>query len=72
MPVRATQEIKPIAITSPTNDVYIFNLGQNFAGVIRLKVKGPAGTTIRLRYGEMLNEEARARLGRRHLHRRPF
>jgi len=59
LPVRAIEEIKPIAITSPTNGVYIFNLGQNFAGVVRLKVKGPAGTTIQLRYGEMLHPDGR-------------
>jgi alpha-L-rhamnosidase len=59
LPVRAIEEIKPVAITSPTNGAYIFNLGQNFAGVIRLKVKGPAGTTIQLRYGEMLHPDGR-------------
>ena len=59
LPVRPTQEIKPIAITSPPNGVYIFNLGQNFAGVVRLKVKGEAGTTIQLRYGEMLFPDGR-------------
>ncbi len=59
LPVRALEEIKPVAITSPTNGVYIFNLGQNFAGVIRLKVKGPAGTKIQLRYGEMLHPDGR-------------
>ncbi len=59
VPVRAVEEIKPIAVTSPTNGVYIFNLGQNFAGVARLKVKGPAGTEIRLRYGEMLHPDGR-------------
>ncbi|MGN6554811.1 MAG: family 78 glycoside hydrolase catalytic domain [Verrucomicrobiota bacterium] len=59
LPVRVTQEIKTVAITSPTNGVYIFNLGQNFAGVIRLKVKGPAGTKIQLRYGEMLHPDGR-------------
>jgi alpha-L-rhamnosidase len=53
-PVRPFEELKPIAITSPTNGVYIFNLGQNISGVARLKVRGPAGTMIRLRYGEML------------------
>ncbi|MEY4385883.1 MAG: hypothetical protein RLY20_1166 [Verrucomicrobiota bacterium] len=58
-PVRVIGEIKPIAITSPTNGVYIFNLGQNFAGVVRLKVKGPAGTVIQLRYGEMLYPDGR-------------
>jgi alpha-L-rhamnosidase len=59
VPVRATQELKPVAITSPTNGVYIFNLGQNFAGVARLQVKGPAGTKIQLRYGEMLYPDGR-------------
>ena len=57
--MRTVQEIKPIGISSPTNGVYIFNLGQNFAGVVRLKVKGAAGTEIRLRYGEMLHPNGR-------------
>jgi len=57
LPVRPIQEIKPVAITSPTNGVYIFNLGQNFAGVVRLKVKGAAGTEIQLRYGEQLHPD---------------
>ena len=58
-PVRVIEEIKPVAITSPTNGVHIFNLGQNFAGVVRLKVKGPAGTVIQLRFGEMLYPDGR-------------
>lgn len=59
VPVRPIEEIKPIGITAPSNGVYIFNLGQNFAGVVRLKVKGPAGTQVRLRYGEMLHPDGR-------------
>ena len=59
LPVRPIEEIKPVAITSPTNGVCIFNLGQNFAGVVRLKVKGPAGTTLQLRYAEMLYPDGR-------------
>jgi len=58
-PVRAIEEIKPTGVTTPTNGVYIFNLEQNFAGVVRLKVKGPAGARIRLRYGEMLHPDGR-------------
>jgi alpha-L-rhamnosidase len=57
VPVCPVLEINPISLTSPTNGVYIFNLGQNLAGVIRLKVKGAAGTTIRLRYGEQLHAD---------------
>jgi alpha-L-rhamnosidase len=59
LPVRPIEEIRPVALASPTNGVYIFNLGQNFAGVVRLKVKGPAGTEIQLRYGEMLYPDGR-------------
>jgi len=59
LPVRRVEQIKPIGMTSPTNGVYIFNLGQNFAGVVTMKVKGAAGTKIRLRYGEMLHPDGR-------------
>lgn len=58
-PVRCIQEIRPIAITSPRAGVHIFNLGQNFAGVVRLKVRGAAGTRIQLRHGEMLHPDGR-------------
>lgn len=58
-PVRATQELKTVRITEPQPGAYIFDLGQNFAGVARLKVKGPAGTQVRLRFGEMLHPDGR-------------
>lgn len=59
VPVRPVEEIKPIALTSPAQGVHIFNLGQNIAGVVRLKIRGPAGTRIQLRYGEMLYPDGR-------------
>ena len=59
VPVKRIEQIKPLTISSPSNGVYIFNLGQNFAGVVSLKVKGNAGTQVRLRYGEMLHPDGR-------------
>ena len=59
VPVKRIEQIKPIAITSPAEGVYIFNLGQNFAGVVAMKVKGPAGTRVQLRHGEMLHPDGR-------------
>jgi alpha-L-rhamnosidase len=58
-PVRPTQEIKPLTVTEQKPGVFIFDMGQNFAGVVRLKVKGPAGTAVQLRYGEMLYPDGR-------------
>jgi alpha-L-rhamnosidase len=50
-------QVKPVNITEPAPDTYIFDLGQNITGVPRLTIQGPAGTTIRLRHAEVLNPD---------------
>lgn len=55
--VTVQQELRPIAITQPKPGVFIADLGQNFTGWDRLKVNGPAGTTVTLRHGEILNAD---------------
>jgi alpha-L-rhamnosidase len=56
-PVRVTKILKPIKMTEPTPGVYLFDFGQNFAGVPRLKVHGPAGTKVVLRGGEDIHPD---------------
>ena len=51
-PIRATKIVKPVKMTEPSPGVYLFDLGQNFAGTVRLKVNGEAGNTITMRTGE--------------------
>lgn len=52
-----------VLLTLPTQKVTdaggaaIFDLGQNMVGVARIRVSEPAGTRIRIRYGEMLNPD---------------
>ena len=58
-PIRITEELPARRLTEPDPGVYLFDLGQNFAGIIRLQVQGPAGTRLRLRYGEMLHPDGR-------------
>ena len=57
VPVQMFQEIAPVRITEPSKGVYVFNMGTNLAGVVRLKVKGKAGDTIVLRFAERLNPD---------------
>jgi len=57
--IRVTQEMPAKRMSEPTPGVYVFDLGQNFAGIVRLKIKGAAGTQVRLRYGEMLHPDGR-------------
>ena len=54
-PVRVTQWMPTRRITQPTPGTYLVDLGQNMVGWARLKVKGAAGTRIRMRFGEVLN-----------------
>lgn len=56
-PIRITQELPAKTVTEPKPGAYVFDLGQNFAGIVRLKVKGAAGTQVRLRFGEMLHKD---------------
>ena len=50
--IRVTKVLKPVSVKEVEPGVYVFDMGQNFAGVARLKVKGPAGTHVKIRYGE--------------------
>jgi alpha-L-rhamnosidase len=56
-PVRVFAELKAKTITEPQPGVYVLNLGQNFAGVARLKVSGEPGQKITLRFAERLNPD---------------
>lgn len=50
LPAKAVREVKP--------GVFIFDLGQNMVGVVRLRVRNAAsGTQIVLRYGEVLEPD---------------
>jgi len=53
-PIRVTRRIKPVRLTEPKPGVFIFDFGQNFAGWAQLRVRGAAGTRVRLRSGELL------------------
>ncbi|MEO5892154.1 MAG: family 78 glycoside hydrolase catalytic domain [Ferruginibacter sp.] len=50
--IKITKTIRPVKITEVSKDTFIVDMGQNFAGVARIRVSGPAGTKIAMRYGE--------------------
>jgi alpha-L-rhamnosidase len=55
--VQQILEIEPKTLTEPKPGVYVFDMGQNFAGWARLEVRGQAGTKVVLRFAEMLNPD---------------
>ena len=52
----ASQEIKPARVLRTPTGQTVFDIGQNMVGWVRLKVRGPAGTTVRLRHAEVLDK----------------
>src|SRR5690606_38678189 len=56
-PVKAVGELEARSVTPRPDEKYIIDFGQNFAGVVRLHLKGREGDTVVLRYGEMLHPD---------------
>lgn len=52
--VKVMNVVKPVSIKEQKPGVYIMDMGQNMAGWIRLRVKGNAGDSVVLRFGESL------------------
>jgi len=62
----ASQLMQPIQITkvmrlqkmgSPQPGMYVYDFGQNFTGFVRLKVRGPRGSHVILKFAENLKED---------------
>jgi alpha-L-rhamnosidase len=53
-PVRRTELVAPVAITTSPGGRTIVDFGQNLVGQLRLTVRGEAGRTITLRHAEVL------------------
>jgi len=56
-PIKIEQVIKPKSLKSPKQGVYVVDFGQNFSGFAKIRVNGPRGTEVKLRFAEILNED---------------
>lgn len=56
-PARVYTELKAKTLTQPKPGKWVFDMGQNMVGVVRLKVNVPEGTKITLRHAEVLNAD---------------
>jgi|YelNatPaOPRAMG01_1025707.scaffolds.fasta_scaffold28005_2 alpha-L-rhamnosidase len=53
-PIRVTDTLVPRSITNPEPGVYVYDFGQNFAGWAQLRVEGPRGAKVQLRFSELI------------------
>jgi alpha-L-rhamnosidase len=55
--IRIERPMEPKSVSEPKPGVYVYDFGQNFSGVERLRIKGPAGTDVKLRFAEIVNAD---------------
>jgi alpha-L-rhamnosidase len=56
-PVRVERTLTARSLTEPKPGVWVYDFGQNHAGVPTLRASGPRGTTVQLRFAEILNPD---------------
>ncbi len=56
-PIKRMLTIKPVSISEPKPGVYVFNMGQNFAGWAKISLRAEKGTVIKLRFAEWLGKD---------------
>ncbi|HWL14679.1 MAG TPA: family 78 glycoside hydrolase catalytic domain [Opitutus sp.] len=57
-PVRVTETLAPVSRHELRPGVFVYDLGQNISGFVRLRLRGvPAGTHLTLRHAERLNPD---------------
>lgn len=56
-PVRAHEEMRPVSCEKLSNDTLVYDFGQNFAGVVKLKIRGREGQVIKVKHAEILNKD---------------
>jgi alpha-L-rhamnosidase len=56
-PIRVMQVYKPVKVSEPKPGTLVEDLGQNFSGWPQVTVRGPAGSTIKMIPGELLDRD---------------
>jgi alpha-L-rhamnosidase len=56
-PVRRQEQLRPVQILHSPMGETILDFGQNMVGWVKMRVRGPLGTTITLRHAEVLDQE---------------
>ncbi len=56
-PIQVEQVLTAKTVTEPRPGVWVYDFGQNFSGVEHLRVSGPAGATVQVKTGEIVNAD---------------
>ncbi|WP_167859684.1 alpha-L-rhamnosidase [Paenibacillus cymbidii] len=55
-PVKQYEPLEPVRILRPRDGVLVYDFGQNIAGWVNVRVEGPAGSKLTLKYSELIDD----------------
>ena len=70
-PIKNNLEIQAVKMLKINPQKYIYDLGRNISGVSRIKLKGEAGTVLRVTHSELLDDSGELDLSNIIVHYRP-
>ena len=56
--IKVNQTLRPVTLTVPKPGVYVYDLGRIFGGWARLRMRGPAGTEVTIKYSSYLQKDS--------------
>lgn len=56
-PVKAHEEMRPVSCKKLSDGTLVYDFGQNFAGVVKLRLNGKKGQTVTVKHAEILNRD---------------
>lgn len=71
VPIRKSAPIRTVNFKKFSDTDYVFDIGQNIAGISEIKVKGERGTVLRVKHGERLYKNGHVDLSNIDVHYRP-
>ncbi len=57
IPTHLVETMQPVSVNRLSSGRYIFDMGQNMVGWVKLNVNGTAGMKVRMRFAEILNPD---------------
>ena len=64
--IKVNRTIKPVRFTNPKPGIYVYDMGQLFGGWARLRVKGPRGAKVTIKYAARMFKDSGLVDKRRH------
>ncbi len=58
-PIRIKETIRPITFRKIDSKTYFYDLGQNFAGLSKIRIRGEKGAVLQIKHGDKLDADGR-------------